>query len=213
MAATNQSRTPLSVRLACRHGSLQDVTAGLASGFLQAGLAGLPRSLADDFAEFSALNYGPFPLLYKSAPGETEAPLLAKDSDVRYGPVVFLLHGVSAYVTLCLACALGFLAYGGVNLTPSIQTSFLLNRRLTRVFYRRSSGDMVCLEEGLRRGCSLPFLPHVRNDPRVQQVAVAPQHKDGMQGRLLAECHYGAGVGIPPGQPSSSAAIAVRRLR
>ena len=81
--ATRQLSSPFDVRIACRHGSLQSFTGGLASGFLQAGVTALPRSLADDFAKFCALNYGSLPLLYKSAPGETGAPLLAEDSDVR----------------------------------------------------------------------------------------------------------------------------------
>ena len=76
-------QSPVNVRMASRTGSWRVATTGLASGFLQANLAVLPRSLADDFAKFCALNYGPLPLLYKSAPGETGAPLLAGDSDVR----------------------------------------------------------------------------------------------------------------------------------
>lgn len=80
-------QSPLNIRMACRGGLWQNATTGLALGFLQTNLAVLPRSLADDFAEFCALNYGPLPLLYKSAPGETGAPPLAKDSDVRCGPV------------------------------------------------------------------------------------------------------------------------------
>ena len=76
-------QSPLAIRMACREGSWQDATTGMAPGFLQANLAVLPQSLADDFAKFCALNYGPLPLLYKSAPGETGAPLLAEDSDVR----------------------------------------------------------------------------------------------------------------------------------
>ena len=85
MAAMTQytNPSPLNVRMSCRDDSWQGGTARLASGFLQASLAALPRSLADDFAKFCALNYGPLPLLYKSAPGETGAPLLAGDSDVR----------------------------------------------------------------------------------------------------------------------------------
>lgn len=77
-------QSPLNIRMACRDGLWQSATTGLALGFLQTNLAVLPRSLADDFAEFCALNYGPLPLLYKSAPGETVAPPLAKDSDVRW---------------------------------------------------------------------------------------------------------------------------------
>jgi uncharacterized protein YcsI (UPF0317 family) len=43
----------------------------------------IPAQLAEDFDRFCEVNYGPLPLLYKSRPGETGAPLLAEDSDVR----------------------------------------------------------------------------------------------------------------------------------
>ncbi|KAJ8291186.1 hypothetical protein GJAV_G00022390 [Gymnothorax javanicus] len=53
------------------------------SGFQQANLVILHKSLADDFEEFCHANSGPLPLLYRSQPGEWACPPLAKDSDIR----------------------------------------------------------------------------------------------------------------------------------
>lgn len=58
-------------------------TSGFCLGYLQANMAVLPEELADDFEEFCRKNYGPFPLICRSAAGEIGAPPLAKDSDIR----------------------------------------------------------------------------------------------------------------------------------
>ena len=60
-------------------------SSGYCLGYLQANLAILPSSLADDFETFCELNKAPCPLLYKSGIGEVAAGFLASDSDVRYG--------------------------------------------------------------------------------------------------------------------------------
>ena len=75
--------TAKDVRLRCRNGTFTGPTSGLADGYLQANLIMMPSQLADDFDQFCQVNYGPLPLLYKSEPGETAAPPLATDSDVR----------------------------------------------------------------------------------------------------------------------------------
>ena len=59
-------------------------TAGYCMGYLQANLAILPSSLADEFEKFCELNKAPCPLLYKSKRGELSAGILAEESDVRY---------------------------------------------------------------------------------------------------------------------------------
>ena len=59
-------------------------TSGFCMGYLQANLAILPSSLADDFLQFCELNKAPCPLLYSSKRGELSAGILARDSDVRY---------------------------------------------------------------------------------------------------------------------------------
>ncbi|XP_068706568.1 uncharacterized protein [Montipora foliosa] len=58
-------------------------SSGYCLGYLQANLAVLPSSLADDFEQFCQLNKAPCPLLYKSGIGEVTAGNLASDSDVR----------------------------------------------------------------------------------------------------------------------------------
>ena len=55
----------------------------LNSGYKQANLAILPQKFAADFEVFANGNKGAIPLLYKSKPGEFQAPLLCDDSDVR----------------------------------------------------------------------------------------------------------------------------------
>uniref|UniRef100_A0A6I8RTJ1 D-glutamate cyclase, mitochondrial n=3 Tax=Xenopus tropicalis TaxID=8364 RepID=A0A6I8RTJ1_XENTR len=58
-------------------------TSGMSSGYNQANIVILHKSLADDFEKFCNANSGPLPLLYRSAPGEWKCPLLSKDSDIR----------------------------------------------------------------------------------------------------------------------------------
>ncbi|KAJ8341861.1 hypothetical protein SKAU_G00341520 [Synaphobranchus kaupii] len=53
------------------------------SGYQQANVVILHKSLADDFEAFCCTNSGPLPLLYRSQPGEWACPPLAEDSDIR----------------------------------------------------------------------------------------------------------------------------------
>ena len=52
-------------------------------GHVQVNVIMLPSDLADDFEELCNRNFGPFPLLYRSKPGEVGAPPLAKDTDIK----------------------------------------------------------------------------------------------------------------------------------
>ena len=52
-------------------------------GYLQSNIACLPSSMADDFERLCINNSSPFPLLYRSQPGEISVPALASNSDVR----------------------------------------------------------------------------------------------------------------------------------
>ena len=58
-------------------------SSGYCAGYLQANLAILPASLADDFEQFCEINKAPCPLLYRSGVGEVTAGMFASDSDVR----------------------------------------------------------------------------------------------------------------------------------
>ena len=62
----------------------RSATSGYCMGYLQANLAVLPSSLADEFEQFCELNKAPCPLLYRSKRGEMSAGILAPESDVRY---------------------------------------------------------------------------------------------------------------------------------
>uniref|UniRef100_UPI0037E8E360 D-glutamate cyclase, mitochondrial-like n=1 Tax=Semicossyphus pulcher TaxID=241346 RepID=UPI0037E8E360 len=53
------------------------------SGYQQANVVILPNHLADDFEDFCRKNPAPLPLLYRSQPGETSCPPLAKHADIR----------------------------------------------------------------------------------------------------------------------------------
>ncbi|XP_064188351.1 D-glutamate cyclase, mitochondrial isoform X1 [Anguilla rostrata] len=53
------------------------------SGYQQANVVILHKSLADDFEAFCHVNSSPLPLLYRSQPGEWACPPLAEDSDIR----------------------------------------------------------------------------------------------------------------------------------
>jgi len=53
------------------------------AGYLQSNIACVPSNMADDFERLCINNSSPFPLLYRSRPGEVSAPPLASESDVR----------------------------------------------------------------------------------------------------------------------------------
>lgn len=74
---------PSEARSIIRRGDYYGTTAGFCLGYLQANLAVLPSEQAADFEEFCKKNSAAFPLIYKSKPGEVDAPSLAKDFNVR----------------------------------------------------------------------------------------------------------------------------------
>ncbi|MER9058430.1 putative hydro-lyase [Mesorhizobium sp. M0910] len=71
------------IRLMARSGALAGPTANLASGFVQANLAILPRELAYDFLLFCHRNPKPCPLLGVSEPGASSIDSLGDDLDIR----------------------------------------------------------------------------------------------------------------------------------
>ncbi len=75
--------TGLAARLSIRRGEYVGPTSGLAPGCVQANLAILPRSLADDFKRFCELNPKPCPLVGVAEPGDWRLPALGEDLDVR----------------------------------------------------------------------------------------------------------------------------------
>jgi uncharacterized protein YcsI (UPF0317 family) len=70
-------------RLACRDGSVQASTAGIAPGYVQGNLAILPSDLATDFLRFCQLNPKPCPLIGMSEVGDPRVPALGADLDIR----------------------------------------------------------------------------------------------------------------------------------
>jgi len=70
-------------RLAVRSGAHRGPTAGIAPGYVQANLAILPQTLADDFFRFCHFNPKPCPLLAASEPGDPRLPALGEDLDIR----------------------------------------------------------------------------------------------------------------------------------
>ena len=73
----------LDARLRARRRELTGPTAHLAPGRVQANLAILPASLADDFLRFCTRNPRPCPLVAVSEPGDPRLPALGADLDVR----------------------------------------------------------------------------------------------------------------------------------
>jgi uncharacterized protein YcsI (UPF0317 family) len=71
------------VRLAIRRNAHSGPTSGLAPGYVQANLAILPNSLAQDFMQFCQRNPKPCPLVGVGAPGDPRIPDLAEDLDIR----------------------------------------------------------------------------------------------------------------------------------
>ena len=74
---------PAALRRLVREGRFAQPTTGHAPGFLQGNLAILPKSHADDFMAFCALNPKPCPLIGVSRPGDPRIPRLGADLDVR----------------------------------------------------------------------------------------------------------------------------------
>ncbi len=75
--------TGLAARLAVRRKALSGATSGLAPGYVQANLAILPRTLAQDFLQFCQRNPKPCPLIGVSAAGDWRIPALGEDLDIR----------------------------------------------------------------------------------------------------------------------------------
>jgi uncharacterized protein YcsI (UPF0317 family) len=79
----NPSLTPAEVRNLCRLGKFQSPTPGLASGYLQANLVVLPKSVAFDFLLFCYRNPKPCPVLDITEVGDPEPRIVAPGADIR----------------------------------------------------------------------------------------------------------------------------------
>jgi uncharacterized protein YcsI (UPF0317 family) len=75
--------TGVAARLIMRRNGHVGPTSGLAPDFVQANLAILPGSVAEDFLRFCELNPKPCPLIGVAAPGDWRIPALAEDLDIR----------------------------------------------------------------------------------------------------------------------------------
>jgi uncharacterized protein YcsI (UPF0317 family) len=73
----------LAARLAIRRGDHVGTTAGLAPGFVQANLAIVPQSVAEDFLRFCERNPQPCPLVGVASAGDWRIPALGQDLDIR----------------------------------------------------------------------------------------------------------------------------------
>lgn len=75
--------SPSDVRRAAWQERFSGLTTGLAPGYVQANLAVLPASDADDFVAFCRANAAACPVLSVSRPGEPRLPALGADIDIR----------------------------------------------------------------------------------------------------------------------------------
>ncbi len=82
-ASSEQLQTGLAARRFIRRGEYVGPTSGFAPGFMQANLAILPRSIADDFMRFCKSNPKPCPLVGIAQPGDWRIPALGQDLDIR----------------------------------------------------------------------------------------------------------------------------------
>ncbi len=71
------------VRALIRSGAIDEPTAGMADGFVQANLAILPQAVSGEFLEFCLANPKPCPLLGVTKPGATALASVAADLDIR----------------------------------------------------------------------------------------------------------------------------------
>jgi len=75
--------SPQELRRAIRAGEFKGLTTGLASGYVQANLAIVPASHAEDFLAFCKANALACPVLGVSEPGDPSLPALGENIDVR----------------------------------------------------------------------------------------------------------------------------------
>lgn len=83
MRSTMNSFTHKEIRQLCRQGKFQSPTPGFASGYVQANLVVLPKSVAFDFLLFCHRNPKPCPLLDVTEVGDAEPRMVAPGSDLR----------------------------------------------------------------------------------------------------------------------------------
>ena len=83
MSTQTLPKTPQDVRGLIRSGQWRGVTSGVASGYVQANLAILPKELAFDFLLFCQRNPKPCPLLEVIEAGNTEPRLTTPGADIR----------------------------------------------------------------------------------------------------------------------------------
>ena len=75
--------SPSDVRRAAWQERFSGLTTGLASGYVQANLAVLPASHAEDFVAYCNANAAACPVLGVSEPGSPRLPMLGEDIDIR----------------------------------------------------------------------------------------------------------------------------------
>ncbi|XP_035679560.1 D-glutamate cyclase, mitochondrial-like [Branchiostoma floridae] len=84
---------PKDLRSLIRSGNMHGRnTSGMCKGRIQANIAIVHKSLAQDFEKFCQANAGPLPLLYMSEVGEYGAPPLAEDSDIRTDVALYSVY-------------------------------------------------------------------------------------------------------------------------
>jgi uncharacterized protein YcsI (UPF0317 family) len=79
----NHETSSVEFRKLCRQGEWRSPTPGLASGYVQANLLVLPKSVAFDFLLFCTRNPKPCPLLDVTEAGDPEPRIVAPGSDIR----------------------------------------------------------------------------------------------------------------------------------
>ena len=84
MQLTALPRSPAGVRELIRRGEIDETTAGMAPGHVQANLVVLPADMAFEFMLFCQRNPRPCPLLEVTEPGDYRPRRLAPDADLRY---------------------------------------------------------------------------------------------------------------------------------
>jgi len=75
--------TAKAARAGIRAGHHRDVTSGMAPGIVQANLAILPATYANDFLRYCQLNPKPCPIIGMTEPGDPMLPMLGEDIDLR----------------------------------------------------------------------------------------------------------------------------------
>ncbi|MBB5210774.1 putative hydro-lyase [Microbulbifer hydrolyticus] len=208
------------IRSEIRAGRFCGPTSGLAAGYVQANIAIVPAQVADEFAEFCALNKRACALLHRADPGQFLLPALGEGIDIRTDVPRYLIHraGESAQevtdvrdywredlVTFALGCSFSFeeaLISAGLevrNISEGRNVPMYRTNRNCSATERFHANLVVSMRpfsgEGIDRACEVSG-----QYPLVHGAPVYAGDPAALGIRDIAAPDYGDAVTVNPGE-------------